>query len=306
MLSRCYSKELLSENLKEVLENLDKFKKINFGNRDENGLDAHFSSLENPSYTFAEEVDDKDSETESFHISEAIKNQSEPRDNNLNVKAKIVETDEDVIEKVVDIAQEIVNAEKSVFKAMNLMLLSFLTILFITIPIIKFAVNILMFVLTLLYMHLFVPLPLNAMLNMFLETNTEFMKNVVAQMVKIKGGCCASLSLLTGGERKDGGPYHAEETVTKYMSPTMLDSLNNFLAVNKDFTEMEKPDYLASVDNLTQSTKSCMAWDTDPSQLRLLYQVRILNRLLRFNYLYGGNLLCQCCVVKLFGRLYKN
>jgi hypothetical protein len=101
------------------------------------------------------------------------------------------------------------------------------------------------------------------MLNMFLETSTEFMKNVVAQMVKMKGGCCASLNLLTGGERKHGGPYHAEETVTKYMSPTMLDSLNSFLAVNTNYTDMEEePNYLASVDNPIMSIKSSRARDT--------------------------------------------
>ena len=105
------------------------------------------------------------------------KNQSELRDNDLNVQTKEVETNEDIIEEVVDIAKEIVNAEKSVSKAMNLMLLFFLTILLITIPIIKFAVNILMCVLTLMYMHLFVALPLlDAMLNIFLETNTKFME----------------------------------------------------------------------------------------------------------------------------------
>ena len=66
----------------------------------------------------------------------------------------------------------------------------------------------------------------------------------------MNGCCCASLTLLTGGERKDGGPYHAEKTVTVYMSPTMLDSLNSFLAVNMDFTEMkEEPDYPASGDS---------------------------------------------------------
>ena len=88
-----------------------------------------------------------------------------------------------------------------------------------------------------------------ALFNMLMETNTKLMEKV-AQMMKMNGCCCASLSLLTGGERKDGGPYHAEETVTKYMSPTMLDSLNSFLAVNMDFTEMkEEPDYPASGDS---------------------------------------------------------
>merc|ERR1719449_500524 len=129
----------------------------------------------------------------------------------------------------------------------------------------------------------------------------------VAQMVKMNGCCCASPSLLTGGETKDGGPYHAEETVTVYRFPTTMDNLNNLLAVNTDYTEKEeKPNYLASVDNTTQSTKSCMAWDTASSQPRPLYQVRYLNRLLRFNYLYAGNLLCQCCADKLFTKLYKN
>ena len=133
-------KGTFSENAMEVLENLNKFTRINFGNRDANGLDAHFSSPENPSYTLVEEIDDKDSETESFQVSEVIKNQSEFGEDDLNVKAKEVETNEDVIEKCV---------------------------------------------LTLMYMHLFVTLPLlDAMLNMFLETNTEFMKNVV----KMKGG----------------------------------------------------------------------------------------------------------------------
>ena len=220
-------KGTFSENAMEILENLNKFKRINFGNRDANGLDAHFSSSENPSYTLVEELDDKDSEAEILQVSEVIKNQSELGDDDLNAKAKEVETEEDVIKEVVDIAQEIVNAEKSVPNAMNLMLLSFLTVLFITIPIIKFAVNTLMFVLTLMCMHLFVALPLlNAMFNMFIETNTRFMEKV-AQMVKMNGCCCASLSLLNAGERKDDGPYHAEETVTVYMSPTKLDSLNN-------------------------------------------------------------------------------
>ena len=96
-----------------------------------------------------------------------------------------------------------------------------------------------------------------ALFNMVVETNTKFMKNLVAQMVKIKSGCCTSLSLLTGVERKDGDPYYAMKTVTKYMSPTTLDSLNSFLAVNTDFTEMEeKPDYLASVDNPIMSIKT--------------------------------------------------
>ena len=91
------------------------------------------------------------------------------------------------------------------------------------------------------------------------------------------------------------------------MSPTTLDSLNSFLADNTDYTEMEEePNYLASVDNPIMSIKTSRARDTAFSQLRLLYQVRYLNRLLRFNYLYAGNLLCQCCADKLFGRLYKN
>ena len=85
----------------------------------------------------------------------------------------------------------------------------------------------------------------------------------VAQMMKMNGCCCASLSLLTGGERENGGPYHAEETVTKYMSPTMLDSLNNFLAVNINYTDMEEePNYLASVDNHIMSIKTSRARDT--------------------------------------------
>ena len=198
-------KGTFSENAMEILENLNKFKKINFGNCDANGLDAHFSSPDNSSYTFVEELDDKDCVTEIPHRSEAIKNQSEPRDNDLNVKAKEVETNEDVIEKCV---------------------------------------------LTLMYMHLIVTLPLlDAMLNMFMETNTELMKKG-AQMMKMNSCCCASLSLLTGGERKDGDPYHAVETVSEYISPTTLDSLKSFLAVNMDYTEKEeKPNYLASVDN---------------------------------------------------------
>ena len=143
--------------------NPNKFKRINFGNRDVNGLDAHFSGPENPSYTLVEKLNNKDSETE------AMKNQPELRHNDLNFKSKEVETDEDVIEEVVDIAQEIMNAEKSVSNSMNLMLLSFLTILLITIPIIKFAVDILVCVLTLMYMHLFVVLPLlDAMQNIFI------------------------------------------------------------------------------------------------------------------------------------------
>ena len=73
----------------------------------------------------------------------------------------------------------------------------------------------------------------------------------------MNGCCCVSLSLLTGCERKDGGPYHAVETVTEYMSPTTLDSLNSFLAVNIDYTEMEEEsNYLASVDNLIMSIKT--------------------------------------------------
>ena len=76
-------------------------------------------------------------------------------------------------------------------------------------------------------------------------------------MVKMNGCYCASPSLLTGGETKDGGPYHAEETVTVYRSPNTMDSLNNLLAVNTDYTEMEEePDYLASVDTPTQSNKT--------------------------------------------------
>ena len=36
-----------------------------------------------------------------------------------------------------------------------------------------------------------------------------------------------------------------------------MDSLNNMLAVNTDYTEMEEePDYLASVDTPTQSNKT--------------------------------------------------
>ena len=106
-------------------------------------------------------------------------------------------------------------------------------------------------------MHLFVVLPLlNAMLNVLIETNTKLMEKV-AQMVKMNSCCCASLSLLTGGERKDGDPYHAVETVTMYRSPTTMDSFNNLLAVNTDYTEMEEePDYLASVDNPNQSNKT--------------------------------------------------
>ena len=42
-------KGTFSENSKEVLENLNKFKKINFGNRDANRLDAHLSGPENRS-----------------------------------------------------------------------------------------------------------------------------------------------------------------------------------------------------------------------------------------------------------------
>ena len=158
-----------------------------------------------------------------------------------------------------------------------------------------------------MYMHLFVALPLlHAMLNMFLETSTEFMEKV-AQVVKMNGCYCASLSLLTAGERKDDGAYHAEETVTVYMSPTTLDNLSSFLAVNTDYTEMEEePNYLASVDNPIMSIKTSRGKGHSFSQPRLLYQVRYLNRLLRFNYLYAGNLLCQCCVDKLFGRLYTN
>ena len=115
-------------------------------------------------------------------------------------------------------------------------------------------------------------------------------------MVKMKDCYCASLSLLTGGERKDGGPHHAEENVMVYMSPTMLDSLNNFLAVNTDFTEMEEeePDYLASVDNPIKSTKTYMAWDTASSQPGPLYQVRFLNSLLHFKVCLLGNVsTCQ-------------
>ena len=101
-----------------------------------------------------------------------------------------------------------------------------------------------------------------ALFNMLMETNTKLMEKV-AQMMKMNGCCCASLSLLTGGERKDGGPYHAVETVTEYMSPTTLDSLNSFLAVNTDYTEMEEePNYLASVDNPIMSIKSSRARDT--------------------------------------------
>ena len=47
------------------------------------------------------------------------------------------------------------------------------------------------------------------------------------------------------------------------MSPTTLDSLNSFLAVNMDYTEKEeKPNYLASVDNPIMSIKSSRARDT--------------------------------------------
>merc|ERR1711954_394272 len=60
-------KGTFSENAMEILENLNKFKKINFGNRDANGLDAYFSSPENPSYTLAKEIADK-GETESFQV----------------------------------------------------------------------------------------------------------------------------------------------------------------------------------------------------------------------------------------------
>ena len=91
------------------------------------------------------------------------------------------------------------------------------------------------------------------------------------------------------------------------MSPTTLDSLNSFLAVNTDYTEMEEePNYLASVDNPIMSIKTFRGKGHSFSQPRPLYQVRYLNRLLRFNYLYAGNLLCQCCADKLFTRLYKN
>ena len=107
-----------------------------------------------------------------------------------------------------------------------------------------------------------------ALFNMFMESNTKLMEKG-AQMMKVNSCCCASLSLLTGGKRKDGDPYHAVETVTVYMSPITLDSLNSLLAVNMDYTEMEEePNYLASVDNTTQSTKSCMARDTASSQPR--------------------------------------
>ena len=101
-----------------------------------------------------------------------------------------------------------------------------------------------------------------ALSNMLMETNTELLKKV-AQMVKMNSCCCASPSLLTGGERKDGDPYHAVETVTKYMSPTTMDSFNNLLAVNMDYTEMEEePNYLASVDNPIMSIKTSRARDT--------------------------------------------
>ena len=54
-----------------------------------------------------------------------------------------------------------------------------------------------------------------------------------------------------------------------YRSPTTVDSLNNLLAVNMDYTEKEeKPNYLASVDNPIMSIKTCMAWDTASSQPR--------------------------------------
>jgi len=251
-------KGTFSENAMEVLENLNKFKKINFGNRDANGLDAHFSSPENPSYTLAEEIADKDSETESFQVSEAIKNQTELRHNDLNVKTKEVKSDEDVMKNVVDNDQK-VDAENTVLKTntVNQMVFPMLADWFVTSLIAKVAVNILM------CMRQFVVLShLLALSNMLMEINTDLMEKV-AQMVKMNGCCCASPSLLTGGETKDGGPYHAEETVTVYRSPTTMDNLNNLLAVNMDYTEKEeKPNYLASVDNPIMSIKSSRARDT--------------------------------------------
>ena len=272
-------KGTFSENLKDVLENLNKFKKINFGNRDAN---AHSSSPDNSSYTLVEELDDKDSETESYQ------NQSEPRDNDSNVKTKEVESDEDVIENIVDNDQK-VNAENNVLKIMIQTVFPMLADWFVTSLIRKVAENIFMCTSQLVVLsHLL------ALSNMVVETNTELMKKV-AQMVKMNGCCCASPSLLTGGERKDGGPYHAEETVTVYRSPTTMDSLNNLLAVNTDYTEMEEePDYLASVDNPIQSTKTYMAWDTASSQPGPLYQVRFLNSLLHFKVCLLGNVsTCQ-------------
>ena len=122
---------------------------------------------------------------------------------------------------------------------------------FVTSLIAKVAVNILM------CMRQFVVLShLLALSNMLMEINTDLMEKV-AQMVKMNGCCCASLSLLTGSERKDGSSYHAVETVTESISPTTLDSLNSFLAVNTDYTEMEEePNYLASVDNPIMSIKT--------------------------------------------------
>ena len=251
-------KGTFSENLMEILENLNKFKKINFGNPDENGLDAHISSPENPSYILVEDLDDKDSETESSQVSEAIKNQSEPRDNDSNVKTREVESDDDVIETVVDNDQK-VDAENTVLKTktVNQMVFPMLADWFVTSLIAKVAVNILM------CMRQFVVLShLLALSNMLMEINTDLMEKV-AQMVKMNGCCCASPSLLTGGETKDGGPYHAEETVTVYRSPTTMDNLNNLFAVNTDYTEKEeKPNYLASVDNPIMSIKSSRARDT--------------------------------------------
>ena len=149
------------------------------------------------------------------------------------------------------------NAENDVLKTVNQTVFPMLVEWFVTSLITKVTENILMCINQLVVLsHLL------ALSNMVVETNTELMKKV-AQMVKMNGCCCASPSLLTGGETKDGGPYHAEETVTVYRSPTTMDNLNNLLAVNTDYTEMEEePNYLASVDNPIMSIKTSRARDT--------------------------------------------
>ena len=180
--------------------------------------------------------------------------------------------------------------EKDVTVVITQKLLAALADSFTTIPITKFFGNSLC-QLMLMYIRQFIALfPLLAMFNLFLEpkTNTDLIEKMVKKnMMNYENYCCASHCILTGHVRmKDVGSPDNTEVPTmvnfscnnaEVYKQVVLDPLtlkeNNLIAilcaVNTDFTEMEEePDFLASVDNPIQSTKTCMAWDTASSQPR--------------------------------------
>ena len=151
-------KGAFEDNSREILKNLDKFSKIEFGYSDANVPEANFST------------------PESLNCVEKSPLETLVEETGSNVKESVV-SKEDVLEEDVDIAVEMVNTWSNVFRTVNLMLLAVLTVCFTMIPIVRFALDILMYIRQFVVLFL-----LLTIIEMFIRINMKFMQTIAQKV----------------------------------------------------------------------------------------------------------------------------